>query len=267
MINLASLILHKLTAEHVGMNPNPSLYLDQLIEESVQFLRDNEPSEGYFLAFSGGKDSVVMYDVAKRSGVGFDAHYNITSADPPELVRFIKDKYPTVAMDYPGTTMWKLIPKKLMPPTRIVRYCCSELKEGGGEARIVLIGTKITDSHQRRKHPRMSPCKRGGKILVKPLYFWNDDDIWEYIHREGIEYCRLYDEGFKRLGCIACPFAGPAAQRRELDRWPKYREMYLRAFGRMIEERKRRGKASTMTWDTPEDVMAWWLKEDTHETD
>ena len=54
-------------------------------EISIQRLKDFEPKEGYYVAFSGGKDSVVLLDIVKRSGVKFDAHYNITGIDPPEL--------------------------------------------------------------------------------------------------------------------------------------------------------------------------------------
>jgi len=220
-----------------------------------------EPPDGYYLAFSGGKDSVVLYDLAKSAGIKFDAHYNITTADPPEVIQFIREKYLDVIHERPVLTMWQLIEKKLMPPTRIIRYCCEYLKERGGDGRAVLTGIKHTDSHARRRSGFTRSCKKGGKVLVHPLLRWNDDEVWEYIKARGIEYCRLYDEGFKRLGCVGCPMTRPAVQRREFERWPKIKAAYLRAFGRMLIERKRKGKQTT--WDTPEDVMAWWLGEHT----
>ena len=74
--------------------------------------------EGYYLAFSGGKDSVVLYQLAKMAHVKFQAHYHLTTVDPPELVRFIRGEYPDVQIAYPELTMWELIVKKQMPPLR-----------------------------------------------------------------------------------------------------------------------------------------------------
>lgn len=60
------------------------------VETAIERIKTFEPPEGYFLAFSGGKDSVVIKALADMAGVKYDAHYNITSVDPPELVRFVK---------------------------------------------------------------------------------------------------------------------------------------------------------------------------------
>ena len=108
------------------------------VEKAIMRLQTYEPPEGYYLAFSGGKDSCVVKALADMAGVKYDAHYSVASVDPPELVKFIKDEHPDVEFEYPRykdgsvVTMWNLIPKKSMPPTRIVRYCCQHLKEHGG---------------------------------------------------------------------------------------------------------------------------------------
>lgn len=108
------------------------------VDKAIMRLKAYEPEEGYYLCFSGGKDSVVIKALADMAGVKYDAHYNVTGIDPPELVQFIKDNYKDVVFEYPryknGTrvTMWNLIPQKTMPPTRLARYCCAYLKESGG---------------------------------------------------------------------------------------------------------------------------------------
>ena len=79
--------------------------MEQVAIERLQF---HEPKEGYWLAFSGGKDSQVIYDLAVRAGVRFDAHYNVTGIDPPELVRHIREHYPTVQRDMPEKSIWQL---------------------------------------------------------------------------------------------------------------------------------------------------------------
>jgi phosphoadenosine phosphosulfate reductase len=237
------------------------LFLAERIAESVEILRMYEPPEGYYLAFSGGKDSIVLYAMAQEAGVKFDAHYHITTADPPELIRFIKSEYPGVSMVHPEETMWQLVVRKCYPPTRLARFCCEVLKEGGGENRVVLTGVKHTDSSSRRKW-FVKSCQKKGKIVVNPLLNWCDDEIWAYIHENNIPYCSLYDEGLTRLGCVGCPLAGPDRQRKDFERWPKIRLAWLHAFDRMLEERKRRGKETQ--WQTAEEVMSWWLKEDLH---
>ena len=105
-------------------------------------------------------------------------------------------------------------------------------------------------------------CMRTGRMLVNPIIDWDDDDVWEFLNGNGIEHCCLYDEGFKRLGCIGCPMANNKRSNRDFERYPKYKQMYLNAFGKMIEERKRRGLGIPKKWETPEKVMSWWLQEE-----
>ncbi len=252
------------------------------VKIAIDRLQAFEPPEGYYLAFSGGKDSQCIYHLAKEAGVKFDAHYNLTTADPPELVWFIKKNYPDVSRDRPKETMWQLIPRKLMPPTRLARYCCQELKEGGGEGRIVVTGVRWAESVRRKQtrgiaevlgkskktnyillndneQERMmfENCTKKGKRIVNPIIDWEDEDVWEYIHTRNIEYCKLYDEGFKRLGCIGCPMAGKDGMLHEFERWPKFKQAYMRAFQRMLDTRKTKGLENN--WETPEDVFNWWV--------
>ena len=237
---------------------NAPLFLQQSVSDSIELLRMMEPKEGYYLAFSGGKDSIVLYRLAELAGVRFDAHYNITTADPPELVRFIRDTYPTVHRDRASETMWTLIPRKLMPPTRLARYCCEVLKERGGEGRVVLTGIRSAESTKRKHRRQVEPCNRKGKTLIHPILRWTDSEVWSFVRSQGLAYCVLYDRGYKRLGCVGCPMS--YNKRCELDAYPKIKAAYLRAFDRMLEERKKRGLVTTR-WETAEDVMEWWLSE------
>lgn len=150
--------------------------LSEKVKASIERLRAFEPKngEGYYLAFSGGKDSVVCKALMDMAGVKYDATYRVTSVDPPELVRFIKEKHPDVRREIPHDrdgkpiTMWNLIPKKLLPPTRVVRYCCAALKESGGDGRMIVTGVRWAESTNRAKNqgPVTVISRRAGADLL-----------------------------------------------------------------------------------------------------
>lgn len=146
-------------------------------------------------------------------------------------------------------TMWSLIPEKQMPPTRLVRYCCRTLKETGGAGRAIATGVRRSESTARRgrtfanNFSRARPaaldfddaaslfedpdkaiehddnfirsCRIKGKTSFQPILEWTDDDVWQFLDEQGVETNPLYDEGFKRVGCIGCPFASPSERERE----------------------------------------------------
>lgn len=283
--------------------------LKRKIDVSIERLRAFEPrnGEGYHLAFSGGKDSVVLKALADMAGVKYRAVYRVTSVDPPELVQFIKRQHPDVIREIPKDTdgkpitMWSLIPQKLMPPTRLVRYCCAKLKESSGYGYMTLTGVRWAESVNRKKNQgvvtvmskihglaedeNFTETRQGGVVLVNdndesrrmiescykrhkttlnPIIDWTDDDVWTFIRQHNIPYCSLYDEGWTRLGCIGCPMARKSGREAEFARWPKYKAAYLRAFDKMLEERQRRGKMDGV-WrmgTTSQDVYNWWMEYD-----
>lgn len=84
------------------------------IQKSIDLLKRTEQlaleysPDGFHLAFSGGKDSQCLYHIAQMAGVKFKAHYQLTTLDPPELVKFIKDNYPDVIIHRPKMTFLQL---------------------------------------------------------------------------------------------------------------------------------------------------------------
>ena len=157
--------------------------------------------------------------------------------------------------------MWQLIPEKRIPPTRIARYCCQYLKEGGGAKRYVVTGVRHAESAKRAKRQMVETCRHNrGKQYIHPIIDWSDAEVWEYIHTYNVPYCKLYDEGYKRLGCIMCPYQGAKGMRRDAERWPQFAKMYEAAFQRMID--KRRADGYPTQWETGAEVMRWWMGED-----
>ncbi len=225
---------------------------------AIERLKEFEPPEGYYLAFSGGKDSLVIYDLAVKSGIKFDAHYNLTTVDPPELVQFIKREYPDVEIHRPDKTMWQLIVENGSPPTRLIRYCCRHLKEGGGSGRLVLTGVRWAESVRRQGRRMTESCFRdASRLFLHVIIDWLDEDVWGYIRENNIKYCALYDEGFKRLGCVMCPMGRTKQMLKQVERFPFIYRAYLRAFEKMLISRTERGLKSN--WQTAQDVMDWWI--------
>jgi phosphoadenosine phosphosulfate reductase len=228
-------------------------------EIAIERLQTFCPPEGYYVAFSGGKDSVVILDLVKRSGCKFDAHYNLTTVDPPELVQFIKREHPEVEIHRPEKTMWKLIEENGMPPTRIIRYCCRILKEGGGSSRYVVVGIRWEESARRNKRKMVEACFRDDRrFYVHPIIDWTSTDVWQYIRSRELKYCSLYDEGWKRIGCILCPMN--RNREKEADRWPKYKKQYIKALDKALIRSRSKGNKSTFI--NGEDFFDWWISLD-----
>lgn len=104
-------------------------------------------------------------------------------------------------------------------------------------------------------------CYRTRKTLVNPIIDWEDEDVWEFIHKYNVPYCELYDQGMTRIGCIGCPMGGRKGMIRDFERYPKYKENYLRCFDRMMQNRKDRGLHSKMKWESGLDIFNWWIRE------
>lgn len=250
------------------------------------------------LTDSGGKDSAVICKIAENAGIPFEIDHSHTTADAPETVYHVRQRakeyelkgvrytirYPT----YKGepTSMWKLIPIKLLPPTRLVRYCCAVLKETTGRDRFIATGVRWAESTA-RKNNRSSleiihadrkktlllnndndedrrlfeTCTLKGKRVCNPIIDWQESDVWDFLADQHVECNPLYCEGWHRVGCIGCPLATRVTRNKEFARWPKFPQMYINAFDRMIAERQRRGKMDGSWWSTGVDVFHWWMED------
>lgn len=246
------------------------------------------------ICYSGGKDSDVILDLAIKSGIDFELQHSLTTADAPETVYHIRKKFKELELKgikciinmpkFKGnsTSMWSLIPIKGMPPTRLMRYCCSILKETAGANRAIATGVRRAESVKRKsrgifetytsnktniiilnndnddKRRIIEHCQLQGKTIINPICDWADDDVKEYIQQYRITLNPLYSCGFSRVGCIGCPMAG---KKRfiEFARYPKFRDMYIRAFDVMVKVRKQNGK--TTQWSNGIDVFHWWMED------
>jgi phosphoadenosine phosphosulfate reductase len=203
--------------------------LEGRIERAVALLREHEPPEGYYLAFSGGKDSCVIKELARLAGVKFESWYNNTTIDPPELIRFIRTHHPDARWNNPkhGNMLHRIATANKIPPTRRVRWCCEEYKEWGGPGRFKVIGVRAEESSARRKWKELAEDLQGNRVLC-PIVYWSSRNAWEFIRSQNLPYCSLYDEGMTRIGCVGCPL-NDQSRDREFLRWPKYAEKWKAA--------------------------------------
>lgn len=225
------------------------------LKEFESVALDKHP-DGFYLAYSGGKDSDVILHLAKRAGVKFTAHHHLTTCDPPELVYHVRT-HPEVEIVKPEMTMWKLVRLKGLPPRRNVRYCCEVLKEGGGSGRIVVTGVRWGESVRRSKRRMVESCfKDKTKHFLHPIIDWSTSDVWEYIRTNQIPYCSVYDEGFTRLGCVLCPMSRNVEK--QIARWPKI----AKAWERAIKSTYKPENNYKTTFQSAEEYWQWWLDRD-----
>ena len=249
-----------------------NIYLKEKIQIAIDKIKTAaEMSAIYYnkpliITYSGGKDSDVLLNLALESGVDFEVINSHTTLDAPETVyhiREVKEKLAqkNIKMDilmpyYQGkrTSMWDLIIKNEIPPSRIQRYCCKILKEVSIPNRLIALGVRREESSSRKeredfeirgktkrdgkrysyshtlnvfndaKHisdemqkpyneenaydcTLIKACKTNQSVMVNPIIDWTFQDIWEYIDDRNIDYNPMYDNGYKRVGCIGCPMA------------------------------------------------------------
>ena len=235
-----------LTLDSVLANARPSLqkkilYSIGLIRKSEKMALRLDPVDGFYNTFSGGKDSQCLYHLVKLAGVKAKTHMNLTSVDPPEVIRFVKTQYPDVELIKPRMSIYDMAKKKRLLPTMRVRWCCAEFKETSGAGKVTLIGIRKEESARRAKRGEISTSIKGkrneeafdqwseheekmvtcvggrDKILVSPIIHWTERDVWEFLNSNGIPHCELYDQGYSRIGCICCPMSPPGKSGKRLN--------------------------------------------------
>lgn len=127
------------------------LHSVELLQKAEKIALNYDAENGYYLAFSGGKDSQALFHMTQLAGVKFCGHMNLTSVDPPEVIRFVKKNYPEVELIKPGKSIFQHAVDKQILPTMRVRWCCAEYKETAGAGKVTLIGIRKAESSRRAK--------------------------------------------------------------------------------------------------------------------
>ena len=158
------------------------LHSVELLQKAEKIALNYDAENGYYLAFSGGKDSQALFHMAQLAGVKFRGHMNLTSVDPPEVIRFVKKNYPEVELIKPSKSIFQIAVEKQILPTMRVRWCCDEYKETAGAGKVTLIGIRKAESSRR--------AKRNEVEITNRKFSGNFDELDEYRQEQRAKRAR-----------------------------------------------------------------------------
>lgn len=209
--------------------------LNKKIDFAIKLLQ-SIPQDGTIgLSYSGGKDSDVILELARMSGIPFEAIYKNTTIDPPYTIKHCKDN--GVKIINPKQTFFQLIRENGFP-TRFRRFCCSKLKEYKIHDRAI-IGIRRSESNKRaERYKEPEYCRTYSKKekvrIYLPILEWSNEDVEQFIKTRNIKCHPLYYNEFgefdvkKRLGCIGCPLASKKKRRHEFMQYPKMLKLWIK---------------------------------------
>lgn len=215
--------------------------LNRKIDLAIRLLQSIPQDGPIELSYSGGKDSDVILELARMSGIPFEAIYKNTTIDPPGTINHCKEKGVTIVP--PKINFMKMMELHGMP-SRFRRFCCSELKEYKIHDRAIQ-GIRRSESVKRAKRYtepeecRVYPGKQKVRVYF-PILEWTDQDVAEFIKQRNIKCAPVYydEQGNfhveKRLGCIGCPLKYDVGLG-DFKKYPKLLKAQIKAYQRYLD--------------------------------
>lgn len=206
----------------------------------LQAIQKSHPDDTIEVAYSGGKDSDVILQLAKEAGINYRAIYKNTTIDPPGTIAHVRAM--GVEVLQPKQSFLKLVEQKGMP-NRYARFCCEKLKEYK-VLDVVVMGVRRAESAKRAENYneptecRYYGSKKNHVEAIYPILEWSNNDVREFIQDRGITLAPLYYDKNgalhveRRLGCVGCPLASRKQRLKELKKYPNIVRAYAKALGK-----------------------------------
>ncbi|MFW9887647.1 MAG: phosphoadenosine phosphosulfate reductase family protein [Candidatus Thorarchaeota archaeon] len=197
-------------------------HLKKREEEAISFIQsvssDIEKNSPVIVSFSGGKDSTVTLALAKRAGGNLTALFLNTTIELEETVQYTKDFCEKIGVNIIEVTPDRdfiSLARELGPPSRIMKWCCKTQKFGPlnrfiaetyPDGLLTFSGLRRSESNIRRKFSRVQKNPKVPKqVLAFPILDWNSFEVWLYLKWRRVSYNPIYELGYSRIGCWACP--------------------------------------------------------------
>lgn len=197
--------------------------IDVILEAERRYGRD-----GIAVAFTGGKDSTTLLHLVRTAYNG-TVPFKVFNIDTSVKFREVYEIRDRIAKEWnlDMTILKHPNAKEVIEKARDSAECCSLLKSGvldSGirEYSIKALMTAIRWDEQEARADEKYFSERDGHTRIHPILHFMEKDIWEYIRRNDIPYCELYNRGYRSLGCAPCTEPsgehGPERAGRSLDK-------------------------------------------------
>lgn len=201
-------------------------YIEQLQYEAENFIHETVAlysGKTIIVSFSGGKDStVISHLVMNALGRSDILHmFADTTIEFPDTYKYIGDFQRQHSLTPFISTRSSLdffkTAETIGPPSRILRWCCTTHKTNPlaklinslspGSGVLTFDGIRKSESARRSSYTRISNHhKIAREVLASPVLEWSDFQIWMYVLFHELSINPAYKKGFRRVGCLYCPF-------------------------------------------------------------
>ena len=218
--------------------------LQRKIDLAIKLLQSIPQDGPIELSYSGGKDSDVILELAKMSGIPFEAIYKNTTIDPPGTIAHCKENGVTILN--PQMTFSQLFETKGMP-SRWRRFCCEILKEYKVYDRAIQGIRRCESTARAKRYKEPEYCRvyaKGEKTRIYlPILEWTDADVSQFIQERGIKCAPVYYDEYgqfhveRRLGCLGCPLRADIGLA-DYTKYPKLLKAHIKAYQKFLDNNR-----------------------------
>ena len=213
--------------------------LQKKVDRAIRLLKSVAPEDGspVEVAYSGGKDSDVILELTKMSGISYRAIYKNTTIDPPGTLQHVRAN--GVEVIKPKKSFFQLV-EDAGYPNRYARFCCRFLKEYKILDKAIMGVRKAESTKRAARYSEPTECRFYGSKkehveAIYPILDWTDEDVVAFIQERGIKLHPLYyrEDGTidpkRRLGCLCCPLMSKNKRIEAFAQYPNMVKAYIKA--------------------------------------